>query len=95
VQLKQQQIAAKIAGEAKPRDGPDWSKLLTKPSCFDHKSQEGEIRRFKDWSWQVVQYVSEHPVSAANGATRERSNKLYRLLAGLLKGRAWQTLREL
>lgn len=104
--------AAKTAGEAKPREGPDWSKLLTKPSCFDHKSQEEEIKHFKDWSWQVVQYVSaidsafskdmedlaEHPetpmdMSTANAATRERSNKLYGLLAGLLKGRALQTLR--
>ena len=50
--------AAKTAGEAKPREGPDWSKLLTKPSWFDHKSQEEEIKHFKDWSWQVVQYVS-------------------------------------
>ena len=31
---------------------------MTKPSCFDHKSQEEEIKDFKDWSWQVVQYVS-------------------------------------
>ena len=104
--------AAKIAGEAKAREGPDWSKLLTKPSCFDHKSQEEEIKHFKDWSWQVVQYVSaidsgfskdledlaESPetpmsMSTANAATRERSNKLYGLLAGLLKGRALQTLR--
>ena len=104
--------AAKAAGEPKKEAGPDWSKLLTKPSCFDHKSQEEEIKHFKDWSWQVVQYVcaidsgfskdledlAENPetpmnMSTANAATRERSNKLYGLLAGLLKGRALQTLR--
>ena len=104
--------AAKAAGEPKRDAGPDWSKLLTKPSCFDHKSQEEEIKHFKDWSWQVVQYVcaidsgfskdledlAENPetpmsMSTANAATRERSNKLYGLLAGLLKGRALQTLR--
>lgn len=34
----------------------DWRKLLTKPGNFDHKSQED--KNFKDWSWQLVQYVS-------------------------------------
>ena len=36
----------------------DWSKLLSKPSNFDYKSQEEEIHHFKDWFWQMTQYVS-------------------------------------
>ena len=92
---------------------PDWSKLLTKPGTFDHKSQEDEIKNFKDWSWQLVQYVSaidseftkdlddlaNNPntpldLSTASTSTRERSTKLYGLLAGLLRGRALQTLKS-
>ena len=90
---------------------PDWRKLLTKPGNFDHKSQEDQ--NFKDWSWQLVQYVSaidseftkdlddlaNNPksplhLSTASTATRERSTKLYGLLAGLLKGRALHTLKS-
>ena len=92
---------------------PDWSKLLTKPGAFDHKSQEDEIKNFKDWSWQLVQYFSaidseftkdlddlaNNPntpldLSTASTSTRERSTKLYGLLAGLLRGRALQTLKS-
>ena len=115
--LTQMAEAAKSASDAakaaKVKEGtPDWSKLLTKPSSFDHKSQEEEIKHFKDWSWQLVQYVSaidsdytkdledlaNNPntpldLSTASTPTRERSTKLYGLLAGLLRGRALQTLK--
>ena len=48
--------AAKAARVKEPT--PDWSKLLTKPGTCDHKSQENEIKNFKNWNWQLVQYVS-------------------------------------
>ena len=35
----------------------DWSKLLSKPAILDCKSQEEEIRCFRDWSWQLRQYL--------------------------------------
>ena len=35
----------------------DWSKLLSKPAVLDCKSQEEEIRCFRDWSWQLRQYL--------------------------------------
>lgn len=36
----------------------EWSKLLGKPSNFDRRNFEEQIRHFKDWSWQLTQYVS-------------------------------------
>lgn len=46
-------------------------------------------------TWRILQSTLRRQWiwSTANAATRERSNKLYGLLAGLLKGRALQTLR--
>ena len=63
--LQQMAEAARAATEATQRasapstssTGTDWSKLLTKPSNFDHKSMDEEIKHFRDWSWQLVQYV--------------------------------------
>lgn len=110
--------AATAAAEASKATRPststsaDWSKLLSKPSNFDHKNLEEEIRYFKDWSWQLTQYVSAidggytkeledlsndptkpMDMSTASTSTRERGAKLYGLLAGLLRGRALQTLK--
>jgi len=38
--------------------GVDWSKFLSKPSNFDHRNQEEDIKRFKAWNWQVMQHLS-------------------------------------
>ena len=46
--------AAKRAQQGSSQ-GVDWSKLLSKLSNFDHRSQEEEIKNFKDWSRQVMQ----------------------------------------
>ena len=120
--LQQVTEAAKAAADASKRSsssststatGVDWSKLLTKPGNFDHKSMDEEIKHFRDWSWQLVQYVGAidsgytkemedlaadptkpMDMSTASAATRERSSKLYGLLAGLLKNRALQTLKS-
>ena len=107
--------AAKSTATSSPTSSSsvDWSKLLSKPSNFDYKSQEEEIRHFKDWSWQMVQYVSAidqgyskeladleaepgkpMDMATASASTRERSTKLYGLLAGLMKGRALQTVKS-
>ena len=29
----------------------DWSKLTAKPNIFERKSQEEEIKAFREWSW--------------------------------------------
>ena len=49
--------AAKSTASSSPtRSGSvDWSKLLSKPSNFDHRVKR---RRFVDWSWHMTQYVS-------------------------------------
>ena len=35
----------------------DWFKVLPKPSIFDPKDREAELSQFRDWWWQVEQYV--------------------------------------
>ena len=42
-------------GQQGSSQGVDWSKLLSKLSNLDHRSQEEEIKHFKDWSWKVMQ----------------------------------------
>jgi hypothetical protein len=36
----------------------DWSKLVNKPQVFDHASLEAEIKAFRDWSWQLGQFLT-------------------------------------
>lgn len=36
----------------------DWSKLINKPPLFDFASVEQEIKAFRDWSWQLGQFLS-------------------------------------
>ena len=45
------------ASSAKPGAGVDWSKLLNKPNIFDNKTAEEDIRSFRDWHWQLCQYL--------------------------------------
>ena len=37
--------------------GGDWFKVLPKPAVFDPKDREAELSGFRDWWWQVEQYV--------------------------------------
>ena len=34
------------------------SKLIAKSNIFDHKSQEEEIKAFREWSWVFEKYLS-------------------------------------
>ena len=36
----------------------DWSKLFNRPPVFEHATTEAEIKGFRDWSWQVCQYLA-------------------------------------
>ena len=92
----------------------DWSKLLNRPSNFgEGKSVEDDVRNFKDWCWQLQQYLCaidegfqsefsqlmQDPTKAlsmesATAETRNRSNKLYSLLAGLMKNRFLHILKS-
>ena len=57
--LLAQMAEADAAKAARVKEGtPAYRKLLTKPGAFDHKCQDKEIKHFKDWSWQLVQYVN-------------------------------------
>ena len=42
---------------ATPSSGSDWFKVLPKPAVFDPKDREQELSQFRDWWWQVEQYV--------------------------------------
>ena len=41
--------AVKKAVEDMKTNATDWSKLITKPSLFEHKSQEEEIKAFNEF----------------------------------------------
>ena len=90
----------------------DWSKLISKPATFDYKTMDEDLKNFKDWLWQLTQYLvtvdesyeaelralSDDPnkpmdVSTASADTRQRSAKLYGLLASLVKNRALGIIR--
>ena len=90
----------------------DWSKLISKPATFDYKTMDEDLKNFKDWLWQLTQYLvtvdesyeaelralSDDPnkpmdMSTASADTRQRSAKLYGLLASLVKNRALGIIR--
>ena len=50
--------AVKKAVEDQKTTTTYWSKLFTKPYLFDYKSQEEEIKAFREWSWLLEKYLS-------------------------------------
>ena len=50
--------AVKKAVEDKKSSTTDWSKLIAKPNIFDYKSQEEEIKAFREWSLVFEKYLS-------------------------------------
>ena len=42
---------------------PEWYKVLPKPSTFEPKDREAELSGFRDWWWQVEQYIVAVDVS--------------------------------
>ena len=96
----------------RPQAQVDWSKLVNKPAVFDFPNQEQDQRHFRDWLWQLSQYlicvdegfskeltqITDDPskmldVDSASIDVRQRSAKLYGLLAGLVKNRALSIVR--
>ena len=47
------------SGGAQPSaaGGNQWYKVLPKPSSFEPKDREAELSGFRDWWWQVEQYL--------------------------------------
>ena len=35
----------------------DWSKLISKPAVFEYKTVEEDLKNYKDWLWQLTQYL--------------------------------------
>ena len=62
-QAAQAAVSSQAAGSS-PSGSPtgsstvDWSKLLSRPPLFEHKTTEDEIRAFRDWSWMLIQYLN-------------------------------------
>ena len=53
-----QALAALSSGDATASSSTtDWFKVLPKPSVFDPKDREAELSQFRDWWWQMEQYV--------------------------------------
>ena len=99
-------------GQTRQPTTVDWSKLVNKPPVFDFPNQEQDQRNFRDWLWQLNQYlicvdegfskelsqITEEPaksldIDSAPLEVRQRSAKLYGLLAGLVKNRALSIVR--
>jgi hypothetical protein len=108
-----QQVQQTPPAAASPADSPssssspniDWSKLLNKPPLFENKTTEDEIRVFRDWSWQLIQFLNaldalmNDPTNAldlttASMETRQRSAKLYGLLASLCRNKSLNVIRR-
>ena len=104
--------SAASSGGARPQTQVDWSKLVSKPPVFDFPNQEQDQRNFRDWLWQLTQYlvcvdegfskelsqITDEPAKSLDLDTaplevRQRSAKLYGLLAGLVKNRALSIVR--
>ena len=100
------------SSSSRPQAQVDWSKLVNKPAVFDFPNQEQDQRHFRDWLWQLSQYlicvdegfskeltqITDDPskmldVDSASIDVRQRSAKLYGLLAGLVKNRALSKVR--
>ena len=47
--------AGGVTGESGVK--PDWYKVLPKPPVFEPKDREAELSGFRDWWWQVEQYI--------------------------------------
>ena len=47
--------AGGVATTGKPQ--VDWSKLVNKPPIFDYSNQEQDQKHFRDWLWQLNQYL--------------------------------------
>ena len=45
----------------------DWSKLVNRPPIFDYPNQEQDQRHFRDWLWQLSQYL----ICVDEGFTKE------------------------
>ena len=48
----------KKAVEDKKSSTTDGSTLIAKPNISDYKSQEEEIKAFREWSWVFEKYLS-------------------------------------
>ena len=57
VQLAQAKASAPSPGSTSTGANVDWSKLINKPQVFEHASLEAEIKAFRDWSWQLGQFL--------------------------------------
>ena len=49
--------ASSTSGLSSGKPSADWSKLISKPPVFDYANQEQDQRHYRDWLWQLNQYL--------------------------------------
>ena len=49
--------AGSVGGQVANNNKPEWYKVLPKPWTFEPKDREAELSGFRDWWWQVEQYI--------------------------------------
>ena len=47
----------KVGSQSTNSSKPEWYKVLPKPLTFEPKDREAELSGFRDWWWQVEQYI--------------------------------------
>lgn len=56
-QAAQAAVVAAGSPTAASSAGKDWFKMLPRPPVFEPKSREEELTLFRDWMWQLEQYL--------------------------------------
>ena len=57
-QLAASQASTAGAASSSAKQQVDWSKFFSKPSAFDFRTADEDIKQFKDWYWQLSQYLA-------------------------------------
>eukprot|EP00435_Cladocopium_sp_Y103_P020796 s2794_g5.t1 len=87
------QAASTAASSAGPaaRAQVDWSKLVNNPPVFDCPNQEQDQRHFRDWLWQLCQYLIcvDEGFSKELGQITEEPSKAVGIESGPLDVRAF------
>ena len=109
------QLAQQVQQQQQPgvTASPSSSPSSSSSPNIEYKTTEDEIRAFRDWSWQLIQFLNaidpgyekelealmNDPTNAldlttASMETRQRSAKLYGLLASLCRNRSLNVIRS-
>ena len=63
-----------VPGSQSSENKNDWYKILPKPGFFDPKDRETELATFRDWWWQMEQYIVAVEPKFAQDLDKMRGN---------------------